>query len=89
MKCTVFRSASREFTYLYLAEGREWDDLPDSLRELFGEAETVMEIDLDERSSLAQEDIDVVRTHLADPGYHLQLPPTEDESGWLDLKPRA
>ena len=47
-----------------------------------------MEIDLDEREALAREDIDKVRRNVRDPGYHVQLPPEEDESGWLDLPPR-
>lgn len=85
MKCTVLRSASRDFTYVYLAEGTAFEDLPDALRSVFGAPEEVMSLDLDQRTSLAQEDIELVRRNLAAQGFHLQLPPSEDESGWLDL----
>lgn len=88
MICTVYRSRTREYTYVYLAEGEAFEDLPQSLRTVFGEPEVVMELDLAQRESLAQEDIHAVRTNLAAQGYHLQLPPSEDESGWLDLPTR-
>jgi uncharacterized protein YcgL (UPF0745 family) len=44
-----------------------------------------MDLDLAKRDHLAKEDINVVRRHIADPGYYLQLPPEDDPSGWLDL----
>ncbi len=83
--CTVWRSIKREYTYLYLHEDREFDDLPDPLRALFTGAELAMELDLAARSALANADIEQVRKQLEDPGYYLQLPPEDDPSGWLDL----
>jgi len=85
MKCTVYRSLGRPYTYIYLAEGHSFDDLPASLREAFEPAEEALRLDLGRRERLAQEDIVRVRSNLASQGWHLQLPPTEDPSGWLDL----
>lgn len=87
-RCTVFKSSRREYTYLYLRHDLTFDDIPTELRELMGAAEQTMEIDLAGRQSLAKENIETVRAHLADPGYHLQLPPADDPSGWLDLPPK-
>lgn len=84
-RCTVWRSRKRTYTYLYLAAEQDLDDLPEALRALFDEAEMALELDLDARESLANADIAVVRKHLRDPGYYLQLPPEDDPSGWLDL----
>ena len=83
--CTVYRSRKRELTYLYLRDDLELSDLPEPLERLFAEAETAMELSLSPNSTLAQEDVMTVLANLVDPGYHLQLPPSEDPSGWLDL----
>jgi hypothetical protein len=83
--CTVWRSMKRDYTYLYLHEDREFDDLPGPLRVLFDGAELALELDLATRSALANADIENVRKQLDDPGYYLQLPPEDDPSGWLDL----
>lgn len=88
MLCTVLRSSLRDYTYLYLRSGEEFDELPDTLRALFGRPETVMELELHEGRKLAQENVRVVMANLAEQGYHLQLPPSEDPSGWLDLPRR-
>lgn len=88
-ECIIFRSCKRDFTYIYLRKGLELEDLPAELRSLLGEVEHVMELDLASCKRLEQEDIETVRLHVEDPGYYLQLPPTEDPSGWLDLKPRS
>ena len=46
MKCTVFRSSLKDFTYIYLHAGHDFDDLPDTLREVFGQPEFVMNLEL-------------------------------------------
>lgn len=84
MHCTVYRSGKKEYTYLYLAEGQAWDDLPEDLRRMFGEPVEVMDLDLDATSRLARADIGAVRRHLEEVGYYVQLPPghsIEDEIG--------
>lgn len=86
MKCSVVRSSLKEFTYLYLREGQDWDDLPVSLTKVFGEPEFVMDLELSPERTLAYEDVNQVIANLNEKGYHLQLPPEEDKSGWLDLK---
>ena len=88
VSCLVYRSAQREFTYLYLRADLDFDDLPEQLRQVFGRPEKVLELELDEERRLAQEDVVEVITSLEKEGYHLQLPPSEDESGWLDLPKR-
>ena len=85
MKCSVVRSSLKDFTYLYLGEDQEWNDLPASLTSVFGVPEFVMELELSPERTLAYEDVNQVMANLAEKGYHLQLPPEEDKSGWLDL----
>lgn len=85
MKCSVVRSSLKEYTYIYLRDGYEFDDLPDALRQVFGTPEPVMNLELTADRKLAYEDVEQVMHNLSEQGYHLQLPPKEDASGWLDL----
>lgn len=75
MNCTIYRSSSQAYTYLYLAEGKELEDLPDFLLEKFGPTELCMELDLGQRQKLAQADLETVKNQLLNKGYYLQLPP--------------
>ena len=85
MKCPVFRSSQKDFTYIYLLAGHDFDDLPDTLREVFGQPEFVMNLELTPERKLAYSDIKQVMQNLSEEGYHLQLPPKEDATGLLDL----
>ena len=85
MQCSVFRSDLKDFTYIYLLAGQDFDDLPGSLREVFGKPVLVMSLKLGPERKLAYEDINQVMENLSEKGYHLQLPPNEDKTGWLDL----
>jgi len=73
--CTVFRSTKNEETYLYLAEGQTYDDLPRDLRRAFGDPILVMRLRLDAGRPLARVDINDVIKQLGSQGYYLQLPP--------------
>ena len=85
MKCTVFRSSLKDFTYIYLQAGHDFDDLPDTLREVFGQPEFVMNLELTPERKLAYSDVKQVMQNLSEQGYHLQMPPREDATGLLDL----
>lgn len=85
MKCTVFRSSLKDFTYIFLLEGHNFDDLPETLREVFGQPEFVMDLELKPERKLAYSDTRQVMEHLSEEGYHLQMPPKEDATGLLDL----
>ena len=85
MKCSVVRSCLKDFTYIYLLAGQDYDDLPASLRKVFGEPEFVMNLELTAERKLAYEDINQVMQSLSEKGYHLQMPPQEDATGLLEL----
>ncbi len=80
MNCTVFRSKRKEYTYLYLPEGKSFEDLPRALRGAFGQPEFVIDLELSPERSLASEDVNEVMQNLRENGFHLQLPPG-DQSG--------
>lgn len=85
MKCTVLSSANKDFTYIYLKDGFEFTDIPVALRKVFGEYSEVMTLVLNPERKLAYEDVEKVMRNLAELGYHLQMPPTNDPTGLLDL----
>lgn len=85
MKCSVLRSSKKDFTYLYLLEGHDYDDIPVALKKVFGEPEFVMDLELSAGRKLAYEDVKQVMNNLAEQGYHLQMPPQSDATGLLDL----
>jgi uncharacterized protein YcgL (UPF0745 family) len=87
MICNVFRSDKKKETFLYLARGTEFEDLPVELQNLFGLPQPVMVLVLSPGRKLAQVDVNTVIENLRNNGYFLQLPPktpTEEEiSRWL------
>ena len=85
MKCSVVRSSLKDFTYLYLLEGHDFEDVPSALKEVFGEPEFVMHLELTSQRKLAYADITHVMQNLSEQGYHLQMPPKYDATGLLDL----
>ena len=85
MKCSVYRSSLKDYTYIYLRDGQKLEDLPISLLKVFGEPEFVIALDLTPDRKLAYEDVNQVMKSLQENGYHLQMPPQEDATGLLDL----
>jgi hypothetical protein len=88
MKCSVFRSSLKDFTYIYLLDGHKFEDLPQALKQIFGKPVFVLNLELTPERKLAYEDVRQVMHNLANQGYHLQLPPREDATGLLDLPER-
>ena len=79
MNCSVYRSSHKDYTYLYLAEGARLEDLPDSLLGAFGTPEFVIDLELSPERKLASEDVLQVIDNLRERGFHLQLPPGDQD----------
>lgn len=75
MRCTVLCSDKKPWHYIYLAEGRKFDQLPAALQEQFPDPREIMRLDLERRKRLAHADIATVRKRLEQQGYYVQLPP--------------
>ncbi|MEM9622987.1 MAG: YcgL domain-containing protein [Pseudomonadota bacterium] len=73
----VLRSSRKPDTYLYLPEDGDYDELPDALRDQFGEATEFLQFELSPSRQLAQADSTQVLTALARQGFYLQLPPKD------------
>ena len=79
MHCTVHASDRRDHLYLYLRGDVAFDDLPDTLRAAFGPPRFVMELALTPDRPLARESASEVIENLKDQGFHVQMPPSENE----------
>ena len=87
MMCRVYRSDKKAETYLYLADGIGFEDLPPELQQHFGEPAFVIRLDLSSGRSLARVDAARVIRSLDEKGFFLQLPPElaveEEISRWI------
>ncbi len=79
MHCAIYRSTKKADTYLYIEKQDDFSRLPDTLRQLLGELEFVMTLELGPERRLAQAEVAQVRTQLRLQGYYLQLPPKSGE----------
>ncbi len=77
MHCYIYRSSIKADAYLYLSTCWDEADIPADLQALFTPPELAMELDLDQRQSLAREQISQVIDGLRTVGYYLQVPPAE------------
>ena len=75
--CSIFKTHKKEGAYLYLAKSTEFEQLPESLQQLFSEQLEVMELTVTPDTALATEDVAQVLQNLGEQGFHLQLQPVE------------
>ena len=76
MQCIVYKSRKKSDTYIFVENENDFERVPDALRQMLGDLEMVMRVDLDQRDKLAQADPRQVKASLLEQGYFLQLPPT-------------
>lgn len=75
MHAYVYKSRRKADTYVYLARRDDFEVLPDALRGQLGPLQEVLHVELTPERTLARADATEVRRHLAERGFHLQLPP--------------
>lgn len=72
--CRIYKTAARDGAYLYLPEAtHSLEELPEPLQKLFAQREQVLQIDLDQNTRLAVEEVSEVLRNLQLQGFHLQL----------------
>lgn len=79
MQCYVYRSSRKLDTYLYLPEKDAFEDVPEALMQVFGQPEFALEFELTPDRSLAQEDPVEILSNLEERGFHLQMPPENQD----------
>ncbi|WP_213877075.1 YcgL domain-containing protein [Pseudomonas sp. dw_358] len=77
--CSIYRSPKRNEMYLYVLKSEALEKVPEGLLAVFGKPVHAFDLVLTPERTLAREDITLVLEHLDGQGYHLQMPPAEDE----------
>ncbi|MBI3773958.1 MAG: YcgL domain-containing protein [Gammaproteobacteria bacterium] len=73
--CTIYRSAKKADSYLYVERENEFARVPQALLDMLGPLTLVMSLELHSRRKLAQVDVTQVMAQLQQQGYFLQMPP--------------
>jgi Uncharacterized protein conserved in bacteria len=77
--CSIYRSLKRNEMYLYVLKADALERVPESLLSAFGKPHHTFDLVLSPERALSREDIHKVLENLDTQGYHLQMPPAEDE----------
>ena len=77
--CSIYRSPKKNEMYLYVLKSDVLKRVPPELLAAFGTPLHAFDLVLSPERALAREDIHKVLENLDAQGYHLQMPPAEDE----------
>lgn len=77
--CSIYKSPRKNEMYLYVLKADALKRVPESLLAAFGVPQHTFDLVLSPERQLAREDIHAVLANLDNQGYHLQMPPAEDE----------
>ncbi|KTC62450.1 MULTISPECIES: YcgL domain-containing protein [Pseudomonas syringae group] len=77
--CSIYRSPKRNEMYLYVLKSDVLKRVPPELLVAFGKPVHAFDLVLSPERALSREDINVVLDNLDSQGYHLQMPPAEDD----------
>ena len=79
MKVAVYKTPGQKDLFLYVAEEDGLSRVPETLLQKFKTPEMALMFDLDGERTLAREDPNKVLQNIREEGFHLQLPPAENE----------
>ncbi|KGK81350.1 hypothetical protein BSR09_17485 [Stutzerimonas degradans] len=77
--CSIYKSLRKNGMYLYVDKRDALSRVPEGLLAAFGTPQLAFELVLTPQRQLAREDIAKVLANLETQGYHLQMPPAEDD----------
>ncbi|WP_314019525.1 YcgL domain-containing protein [Stutzerimonas degradans] len=77
--CSIYKSLRKNGMYLYVDKRDALARVPKGLLAAFGTPQLAFELVLTPERQLAREDIGKVLANLETQGYHLQMPPAEDD----------
>lgn len=77
--CSIYKSPRKDGMYLYVLRADALKQVPASLLSAFGTPVHAFDMVLTPERTLAREDIHKVLENLDNQGYHLQMPPPEED----------
>lgn len=75
---SVFRSSKKSDTYIFVRRGQKWEDLPESLRGIFGSPVHSMDLVMTPERKLARTTGEQVLGAIAEKDFFLQMPEERD-----------
>jgi uncharacterized protein YcgL (UPF0745 family) len=79
MLCSVYKSAKKAQTYLFINKRDDFSAVPEALMQMFGTPTLVTVVNLATKTKLGFAELDKVKENLSLQGYYLQLTPKEDD----------
>ncbi len=77
--CSIYKSPRKREMYLYVDKREALARVPEALLQAFGTPQHAFDLLLTPERKLAREDIHKVLANLEAQGFHLQMPPPEEE----------
>lgn len=77
--CSIYKSPRKREMYLYVDKREALSRVPEALLSAFGAPQHVFDMLLTAERKLAREDAAKVLENIERQGYHLQMPPPEEE----------
>ena len=77
--CSIYKSPHKNEMYLYVLKADALKRVPEGLLAVFGPPAHAFDLELSPERKLSREDIATVLENLDKQGYHLQMPPPEEE----------
>ncbi|AOE84387.1 YcgL domain-containing protein [Pseudomonas sp. TCU-HL1] len=77
--CSIYKSPRKNEMYLYVDKREALSRVPEALIAAFGAPLHTFDLVLSPERKLAREDIGKVLENIEKQGYHLQMPPGEEE----------
>lgn len=77
--CSIYKSPRKNEMYLYVDRSEALTRVPEALLAVFGTPQHAFDLVLSPERKLARENIETVLENLEKQGFHLQMPPPEEE----------
>ncbi len=77
--CSIYHSPRKMGMYLYVLKAEALSRVPPELLSIFGQPKHAFDLVLTPERKLASEDIEKVLENLVEQGFHLQMPPAEED----------
>ena len=77
--CSIYKSPRKNEMYLYVLKADALSRVPEGLLAAFGAPVHAFDLVLTPEKTLAREDINKVLENLDNQGFHLQMPPPQDD----------
>ncbi|WP_298447347.1 YcgL domain-containing protein [uncultured Marinobacter sp.] len=75
---SVFRSSKKSDTYIFVRRGQKWEELPESLRSIFGTPVHSMDLVMTPERKLARSSGEQVLKAIEEKDFFLQMPEEQD-----------